>query len=121
MINNTREVTISKSTVFNSYINANPYRTFKTTKDDMNSGNINDTPENALILGEKLLPELWEKELRESTYGYVIANKETSFYKDIYHYDPKNKIILCRDRKSFMTVKIDIKNYEVFRVVKRSF
>lgn len=107
-------------------IDNNYHLAFKVHGDSMAGGNINDTPERAIILGRGIDKSEWfNGGLKKSEYGFVILTAYNILFKDIIKVDADNGEITCHSRNkspeySDFVLKVD-EIYSIFKVIKRTF
>tara|TARA_R110002051_G_scaffold318245_1_gene400381 strand:+ start:17001 stop:17366 length:366 start_codon:yes stop_codon:yes gene_type:complete len=95
------------------------YKVFSAENNAMNSGFINDTPKNALILSEKVA--LKEHKLIQSSYGYVFELENSEFiFRDVENVFDKVIEVSVREIQKITTInKALVKN--IYKVIKRTF
>lgn len=101
------------------------YLGFRVNGDSMNGGNIDDTPDKAIVLSRELGRQHWKDGFKPTKHGWIIVTKDNILFKDILGINYEKGSILCHSRNTspeycdFEYPMNDVK--QIFKVIKRTF
>ncbi|WP_338731732.1 helix-turn-helix domain-containing protein [Mangrovimonas cancribranchiae] len=101
------------------------YKAFKVKGDSMDGGNINDTEDNAIVLGRELRRDHWKDGFYPAKYGWVIVTHSNILFKDIIGMNAEAGTITCHSRNTspeYSDFELNLNNiHQIFKVTKRTF